>query len=157
MLQLTRERGIRINRLHSVLNFGARLQKASRGDVEQRKRTLTPLEISEAGLQDLAKRFHTLFRTTTHSASSDIVGQKSKPRSNMTARASTRISIRWPPAEASEPTDTLVLSVGEYYVDLRVLKEDGGLDWGLAGQRIVVSEDPRTSYFLFSATSASTD
>lgn len=66
----------------------------------------------------------------------------------MSARASTRISIRWPPAEALEPTDTLVLSVGEWYVDLRVSKEDGGLDWGLAGQRIVVSDDPCMSDIL---------
>ncbi|KEF51601.1 uncharacterized protein A1O9_12236 [Exophiala aquamarina CBS 119918] len=60
----------------------------------------------------------------------------------MAARVSTRISIRWPPADASEPTDTLVLSVGDYYVDLRVLKSDRTIDWALAGQRLVISEDP---------------
>lgn len=60
----------------------------------------------------------------------------------MTPRASTRISIRWPPAPAEEPTDTLVLSVGEYYVDLRVKKSDGSIDWALAGLRIVISENP---------------
>lgn len=61
------------------------------------------------------------------------------------ARVSTRISIRWPPAAASEPTDTLVLSLDGYYVDLRVSKEDLSLDWALAGERIVVSEDPSKS------------
>lgn len=72
-------------------------------------------------------------------------------RSTMQVRASTRISIRWPPAPASEPTDTLVLSVGDYYVDLRVTKLDQKIDWALAGQRIVVSEDPRVyhSYLAF--------
>lgn len=60
----------------------------------------------------------------------------------MAVRASTRMSIRWPPAEASEPTDTLVLSVGEYYVDLRVSRLDRQIDWALAGQHHVVSEDP---------------
>ena len=57
-------------------------------------------------------------------------------------RASTRTSIRWPPAEASEPTDTLVLSVGEYYVDLRVALIDNSIDWALAGQHHVISNDP---------------
>ncbi|KAK5046054.1 hypothetical protein LTR84_008511 [Exophiala bonariae] len=60
----------------------------------------------------------------------------------MTVRASTRISIRWPPAAASEPTDTLVLSIGDYYVDLRVTKADQSIDWALAGQRLVLSENP---------------
>ncbi|EXJ93261.1 hypothetical protein A1O1_01652 [Capronia coronata CBS 617.96] len=60
----------------------------------------------------------------------------------MAPRASTRVSIRWPPAPASEPTDTLVLSVGGYYVDLRVRKSDGEIDWALAGERIV---DPQHS------------
>lgn len=57
-------------------------------------------------------------------------------------RASKRISIRWLPDPASEPTDTLVLSVGEYFVDLRVLTADQSIDWALAGERIVLSEDP---------------
>lgn len=60
------------------------------------------------------------------------------------ARASTRISIRWPPAAASESTDTLVLSLEGYYVDLRVQKSDLSIDWLLAGERIVDSKDPRT-------------
>lgn len=60
----------------------------------------------------------------------------------MAIRASTRLSIRWPPAEASEPTDTLVLSVGDYYVDLRTAKSDQSIDWALAGQQSVISENP---------------
>lgn len=68
----------------------------------------------------------------------------------MTVRASTRISIRWPPAEASEPTDTLVLSIGDYYVDLRVLKSDQSIEWALAGQRLIISENPRKSRTLYS-------
>lgn len=61
----------------------------------------------------------------------------------MAARISTRISIKWAEESASEPTDTLVLSLGGYYVDLRIAKVDGTIDWALAGQRIVVSEEPR--------------
>lgn len=60
------------------------------------------------------------------------------------ARASTRISIRWPPAAASESTDTLVLGLEGYYVDLRVQKSDLSIDWLLAGERIVDSKDART-------------
>lgn len=61
------------------------------------------------------------------------------------ARASTRISIRWPPEPASEPTDTLVLSLDGHYVDLRVNKIDKTIDWALAGERILISEEPRKS------------
>lgn len=63
----------------------------------------------------------------------------------MVARISTRISIKWGAEPASEPTDTLVLSLGGYYVDLRVAKIDNSIDWALAGQRIVVSEQLRKS------------
>jgi len=34
--------------------------------------------------------------------------------------------------------------VGSYYMDLRVLKSDGSIDWALAGERQVISTDPRT-------------
>ncbi|KIW02723.1 uncharacterized protein PV09_06157 [Verruconis gallopava] len=57
------------------------------------------------------------------------------------SRASTRVSIRWLPDPASEETDTLVLSVDGYYVDLRVRKSDGAIDWLLAGERIVDPEN----------------
>ncbi|PKY00143.1 hypothetical protein P168DRAFT_285653 [Aspergillus campestris IBT 28561] len=54
---------------------------------------------------------------------------------------STRISISWPPSSPSEPTDTLVLSVNGWYVDLRVDKATGGLDWAIAGERLVDEND----------------
>lgn len=62
------------------------------------------------------------------------------------SRASTRVSIRWPPASTSEPTDTLVLSLGGWYVDLRVKKIDKNIDWALAGERLVVASDPCMSF-----------
>ncbi|KAK2734807.1 hypothetical protein FQN57_001457 [Myotisia sp. PD_48] len=58
------------------------------------------------------------------------------------ANISTRVSLRWPPEPAFEYTDTTSLSVGGWYVDLRINKQTGGLDWAMAGQRIVESEDP---------------
>jgi hypothetical protein len=66
----------------------------------------------------------------------------------MAARVSKRISIRWLPYEASEATDTLVLSLGGWYVDLRIDKATVGIDWALAGQRIVTSENPCMSQCL---------
>lgn len=60
----------------------------------------------------------------------------------MPARVSTRISIAWPPAPPSEPTDTLVLGVGGWYVDLRMTKDDLIVDWAMAGERIVVPGNP---------------
>lgn len=61
----------------------------------------------------------------------------------MDNKISTRVSIRWLPDAASEPTDTLVFSVGGWYMDLRILKEDGSIDWAMAGERVVTSKDPR--------------
>lgn len=60
----------------------------------------------------------------------------------MAARLSTRISIRWLPDPPSEPTDTLVMSVGEHYMDLRVTKAETTIDWAMAGQRLILSEKP---------------
>jgi len=60
----------------------------------------------------------------------------------MTARLSTRVSIRWLPEPASEDTDTRVLSVGGFFVDVRVRTADKSIDWAMAGQRIVLSKDP---------------
>ncbi|TVY29257.1 hypothetical protein LHYA1_G002928 [Lachnellula hyalina] len=65
----------------------------------------------------------------------------------MSARASTRISIAWPPAAPSEPTDTLVLGVGGWYVDLRITKSDLSIDWAMAGERLTVPENPGTIRF----------
>jgi hypothetical protein len=60
----------------------------------------------------------------------------------MTPRVSIRISLRWLPDAASEPTDTIVFGVGAYYLDLRVLKSNNSIDWALAGERQVLSTDP---------------
>jgi hypothetical protein len=63
----------------------------------------------------------------------------------MPARVSTRISIAWPPAAAAEPTDTLVLGVESWYVDLRITKSDLSIDWAMAGERLTVPENPGES------------
>jgi len=55
---------------------------------------------------------------------------------------STRISIRWLPDPASEPSDVLVYNVGSYYLDLRILKESGEIEWAFAGERQVISTEP---------------
>lgn len=60
-------------------------------------------------------------------------------------RASTLISVQWPPDPISAGPDTLVLSVGTYYVDLRIDRNDGSIYWALAGRRIVISEEPSLS------------
>ncbi|PYI01495.1 hypothetical protein BO78DRAFT_327462 [Aspergillus sclerotiicarbonarius CBS 121057] len=57
------------------------------------------------------------------------------------SRLSTRISLRWVPEPAFENTDTIVMSVAGWYVDLRVDKESGGIDWAIAGQRVVDNTD----------------
>ncbi|KAL4923063.1 uncharacterized protein BDV17DRAFT_278123 [Aspergillus undulatus] len=51
-------------------------------------------------------------------------------------RLSTRVSLRWPPEPAFENTDTLVLSVGNWYVDLRVDLNTTKIDWAIAGERL---------------------
>ncbi|KAH8692163.1 hypothetical protein BGW36DRAFT_348317 [Talaromyces proteolyticus] len=60
----------------------------------------------------------------------------------MTVRVSTLISVQWPPEPVETPPDTLVISVGKYYVDLRIFSDTQTISWALAGQRIIVSEDP---------------
>ncbi|ETI22621.1 hypothetical protein G647_06697 [Cladophialophora carrionii CBS 160.54] len=62
----------------------------------------------------------------------------------MSSRLSTRLSIRWVPGEPSEPTNTLVMSVGGWYVDLRITKADGSIEWGMAGERLILSREPLT-------------
>lgn len=62
----------------------------------------------------------------------------------MVVQLSYRKSLRWVPGEPSEPTDTLVLDVGDYFVDLRILKSDGSVDWGMAGKRTILEDAPRT-------------
>jgi hypothetical protein len=61
----------------------------------------------------------------------------------MAHQISTRISLRWLPEAPSEPTDTLVFNVGAYFLDLRVLKADTSIDWGMAGERQILSREPR--------------
>ncbi|THZ76135.1 hypothetical protein D6C84_08898 [Aureobasidium pullulans] len=60
----------------------------------------------------------------------------------MVVQLSYRKSLRWVPGEPSEPTSTLVLDVGNYFVDLRILKSDGSIDWAMAGKRTILSESP---------------
>ncbi|RAH68391.1 uncharacterized protein BO66DRAFT_327123 [Aspergillus aculeatinus CBS 121060] len=57
------------------------------------------------------------------------------------SRLSTRISLRWPPAPAFENTDTIVMSVAGWYVDLRIDQATTTIDWAIAGQRVVDSND----------------
>ncbi|KAJ5245966.1 hypothetical protein N7468_000949 [Penicillium chermesinum] len=57
-------------------------------------------------------------------------------------RFSTRISLRWLPEKAQETTDTIVMSVKDWYLDLRMDKNHGGIDWAIAGQRVVQSQEP---------------
>lgn len=59
----------------------------------------------------------------------------------------TRVSIRWPPEEAYENTDTTVICVNNFFVDLRVEKQTRRLDWAIAGVRLVDQNDPRV-FFL---------
>jgi hypothetical protein len=60
-------------------------------------------------------------------------------------RFSTRISLRWLPESAHETTDTIVMSVKDWYLDLRMDKQTQEIDWAIAGQRIVESQGPRMS------------
>ncbi|OQE45029.1 hypothetical protein PENCOP_c002G04688 [Penicillium coprophilum] len=59
----------------------------------------------------------------------------------------TRLSMRWASETPFETTDTLVITVGEWYVDLRVDKQTGKIDWALAGECIEESQDPRRVVF----------
>lgn len=57
-------------------------------------------------------------------------------------RLSKRLSIRWGDEPAAEPTTTLVMGVGGYFMDLRVVDEDGSVDWAFAGHRETVTREP---------------
>ncbi|CAD0112329.1 unnamed protein product [Aureobasidium uvarum] len=61
----------------------------------------------------------------------------------MVVQLSYRKSLRWVPGEPSEPTSTLVLDVGDFFVDLRILKATGDIDWAMAGKRTILSSSPR--------------
>ncbi|OQD64445.1 hypothetical protein PENPOL_c007G00153 [Penicillium polonicum] len=58
-----------------------------------------------------------------------------------TCRFSKRISFRWLITPAEETTDTIVMSVKDWYVDLRIETATGKIDWAIAGQRIVESQE----------------
>ncbi|KAG9945990.1 hypothetical protein KCU85_g6902, partial [Aureobasidium melanogenum] len=60
----------------------------------------------------------------------------------MVVQLSYRKSLRWIPGEPSELTSTLVLDVGNYFVDLRMLKADSSIDWAMAGKRTILSSSP---------------
>ncbi|KAJ5679172.1 hypothetical protein N7462_007416 [Penicillium macrosclerotiorum] len=62
--------------------------------------------------------------------------------STSSCRFSTRISLRWLPEPAQETTDTVVMSVKDWYLDLRMDKQTGGIDWAIAGQRLIESQEP---------------
>lgn len=72
------------------------------------------------------------------------MSSRSPPLSNIT----TRISLRWLPDPPFENTDTLVLAVGEWYVDLRVDKQSGEIDWAIAGQCLLDNDKPRMELFV---------
>jgi hypothetical protein len=38
------------------------------------------------------------------------------------------------------------MSVGEWYLDLRMEKSTGKIDWAIAGQRLIESQEPRSSF-----------
>jgi hypothetical protein len=54
---------------------------------------------------------------------------------------SKRISIAWDGDEPFEDTDTLVIVGNTYFVDVRVKKDTGGLDWAMAGVKEWVHKD----------------
>lgn len=66
----------------------------------------------------------------------------------MACRLSTRLSLRWLPDEPFETTDTLVMGVGGWFIDLRVTKTYGSIDWAMAGERIIISKEPCKYTFL---------
>ncbi|KAK5796691.1 hypothetical protein VI817_005975 [Penicillium citrinum] len=67
-----------------------------------------------------------------------------------TCAYTTRVSLRFLPDPPSETTDTIVLSVGEYYLDLRMDKKSGAIDWGMAGTN--VAENPNETPLKISFT-----
>ena len=71
------------------------------------------------------------------------------------AYISHRLSIRWVPEEASEPTDTVVLTGARTgtFLDVRFFKETGKtLDWAFAGYRYIDSGLLRAFSLLEGAT-----
>lgn len=98
---------------------------ACRGELAVSAKALSRVLLQPSGFEHLRICFESYFQTL-----------------EMPARASTRVSIAWPPALPSEPTETLVLGVGGWYVDLRVTKADLSIDWAMAGERLDVEGNP---------------
>ena len=65
----------------------------------------------------------------------------------MAVRLTQRLSFRWLPEPATESTDTLVMSVSNWFIDLRISLSDGSLDWGFAGEEQVLEVGPHHSTF----------
>lgn len=63
------------------------------------------------------------------------------------SHASTRVSLRWLPEPPFENTETLVVTVAEWYFDLRVNKQSGTVDWAIAGQCLLKDVNPRMYCF----------
>ncbi|KAF2673058.1 hypothetical protein BT63DRAFT_466630 [Microthyrium microscopicum] len=57
----------------------------------------------------------------------------------MSVRLTQRRSFRWLPEPASETTDTLVMSVGSWFIDLRIKLDTGALEWGFAGEEKILN------------------
>ena len=62
---------------------------------------------------------------------------------SLQSRLTTRISLRWASELPSESTDTIVITIGEWYLDLRVDKQYDKIDWALAGQCLLETKNPR--------------
>ncbi|KAI5295608.1 hypothetical protein KEM52_000850 [Ascosphaera acerosa] len=60
------------------------------------------------------------------------------------ATISTRILMRWPPEPAYENANTLSLSLGGWYIDLRLEKQTGQIGWARAGEKLVEKRKPLT-------------
>ncbi|KAF8235061.1 hypothetical protein L208DRAFT_1258955 [Tricholoma matsutake] len=66
------------------------------------------------------------------------------------AHISYRLSIRWVPGAASEPTNTVVLTGARtgVFLDVRFLKDSKKLDWGFAGYRYPDPNAPNVTTFI---------
>ncbi|KAK6087032.1 neutral amino acid transporter [Seiridium cupressi] len=62
----------------------------------------------------------------------------------MASQAVQRISLRWLPEPAYEDTITIALNVGDYFIDLRITKQDPSIQWSRAGERVVLKKEPPT-------------
>jgi hypothetical protein len=59
----------------------------------------------------------------------------------MTAYLTKRISFRWKYDPRSETTNTLVMTGGNWFIDLRMKQVDGSIDWAFAGERKTLETD----------------